>query len=135
MKFIPAILCVDDDEDDLSFITETIEANSAFQALTRRNGDEALRLLREFMKADQLPSLVIVDINMPGMDGKEIVHRIRSMDGLQQLPIAVFSTSSRQKDREFFERAGVPFVTKPFEYKQMAGAIHQLLSHSVLPSA
>src|ERR1700712_2021460 len=118
MPFTATILCVDDDEDDLFFIREVIDAQPhAFHIEQARNGQEAMDYLNESLSTGVLPCLVIMDINMPRMDGKQAIKKIREQDALAKMPIVVFTTSSNVTDKNYFESQGIHFVTKPFDYK------------------
>lgn len=130
MAFVPTILCVDDDEDDLFFIREVIDAQPhRFTIDTALNGWEAMNYLARAVDSNQLPCLVIMDINMPKMDGKQAIRRIRDHPQLAQIPLVVFTTSSNLTDRRFFESQGIVFITKPFDYQDFTNQIIGLLAH------
>lgn len=129
MQFVPTILCVDDDEDDLFFVQEAIQSHPGGFAIEQaRNGWEAYNFLMKCVQKEQLPCLVIMDINMPRMNGRQTILKIRETDSLAAIPIAVFTTSSNQADRRFFEGLGVHFITKPFDYQVFRQEILRLLS-------
>jgi len=128
MPFISTILCVDDDEDDLLFLREAIAAQRYdFKVEEASNGRQALEYLKAAAEKNELPCLVIMDINMPGLDGKETIMQIKAHDALQKLPVVVFTTSSRQTDRAYFEHLGVQYYSKPFDYKLFRNRITDLL--------
>lgn len=129
MRYVPTILCVDDDEDDLLFVKEAIESHSqSFNIVEAKSGTEAIRFLKECLSKEELPCLVIMDINMPGMDGRQAIGKIRQTHQLEGIPITVFSTSSQASDREFFEEKGIHFFTKPFDYKVFRNKIADILA-------
>jgi CheY-like chemotaxis protein len=118
MTFAPVILCVDDDEDDLLFIREAINSQPhSFTIIEAKDGSEALQFLNKSLGEGTLPCLVIMDMNMPKMNGKQTIHKIRENEYMSKIPIAIFTTSSNESDRRFFEDKGIHFITKPFEYK------------------
>lgn len=130
MRFIPAILCVDDDEDDLLFVKEAIRAQgNGYDIMEATNGADAIKLLKNCQAKDELPCLVIMDINMPGMDGRQAIIKIRETPDLDQVPVAVFTTSSQASDKAFFESMNVHFLTKPFDVKQFEKRIVEALSY------
>ncbi|RZL20344.1 MAG: response regulator, partial [Pedobacter sp.] len=65
-------------------------------------GLDAIKLLKNCQAKDELPCLVIMDINMPGMDGRQAIIKIRETPDLDQVPVAVFTTSSQASDKAFF---------------------------------
>lgn len=130
MSFTSVILCVDDDEDDLFFIKEVIRSQGhSFEIEEARNGWEALNYLQEGSKKNELPRLIIMDMNMPRMDGKETINKIRENKLLAKIPIVVFTTSSNPAHQTYFESHGIRFVTKPFDYKVFTREIINLLAY------
>jgi CheY-like chemotaxis protein len=130
MAFIPVILCVDDDEDDLFFIKEIIQSQGhSFEINEARNGWDALNYLQEGLKKDELPCLIIMDMNMPRMDGKQTIAKIKEDEELEKIPIVVFTTSSNVAHQKYFESQGIHFITKPFDYKVFTKEIINLLAY------
>jgi CheY-like chemotaxis protein len=130
MAFIPTILCVDDDEDDLFFIKEIIESQGhSFEIMEARNGADALLFLEEGLKKNKLPCLIIMDMNMPKMDGKQTITKIKENEHLATVPIVVFTTSSNIDHQKYFETRGIHFITKPFDYKVFTKEIIRLLAY------
>jgi CheY-like chemotaxis protein len=125
------ILCVDDDPDDRNFLCAAVQkADPTIQVIEAHNGVEALDYLN---KAKQegitLPCLIVLDINMPLMDGKQTLVKIKSDPDLKDLPVVMFSTTSNPLDYELFRRQGVMLVTKPRDIATMKTAVIQLLNH------
>src|SRR6476620_1410652 len=105
------VLCVDDDEDDQLIVSETIlEIDDSIEVATALNGHEALAFLDQAKTNDDLPCLIIMDINMPLMDGKQALVEIKKDKELDQVPIVMFTTSSSQLDMAFCEKYGVEFI-------------------------
>ncbi|HEY2648326.1 MAG TPA: response regulator, partial [Puia sp.] len=88
------VLCVDDDPDDRELIRNAIfKVDPSYTVAYATNGKEALQYLKRAGESD-LPCLVILDINMPVMDGKQTLEEIKRNDKWNELPIVVFSTSA-----------------------------------------
>ena len=78
MAIVPVRLCVDDDEDDLFFIKEIIHSQGhSFEIKEARNGLDALNFLQESLQKGELPCLIVMDMNMPRMDGKQTIAKIK----------------------------------------------------------
>ena len=72
MGFVGEVLCIDDDQDDLLFMSEAISGHaSGFKMIGVSDGQEALAYLEKAKASGKLPCLIIMDINMPKMDGKK----------------------------------------------------------------
>lgn len=123
------VLCVDDDPDDQMLVLETIkEIDATVKVVSAPNGVEALRFLEEGKLNGGLPCLVLMDINMPLMDGKQALARIKNDSALDEVKVVMFTTSSARLDQAFCERLGVPFVTKPISQRGLEDTVRHLLS-------
>jgi len=130
MAFIPVILCVDDDDDDLFFIKEIIESQGhSFEIKAAKDGWDALNFLQQGIKKNELPCLIIMDMNMPRMDGKQTISKIKENEELSKIPVVVFTTSSNITHKKYFESLGIRFITKPFDYKVFTEEIIKLLAY------
>lgn len=130
LTFRRTVLCVDDDPDDQLMVLDSIkEIDPTLRVASALNGVEALRFLEEGKQQGQLPCLVLMDINMPLMDGKQAVTRIKRDKELDSIPVVMFTTSSSAVDQSFCELHGVPFITKPINQKGLEETVKKLLSH------
>ena len=120
------ILCVDDDDDDRDLIDGVIkEIDDSYKVLKASNGEEALGLLSS---AEALPCLILLDINMPVMSGKETLKRLKQDQGYSNIPVVVFTTSSNPSDEAFFSQFGVPVHTKPDKFHTMVSKVKTFLN-------
>jgi CheY-like chemotaxis protein len=123
------VLCVDDDPDDRELIRNAIfKVDPSYTVAHATNGKEALQYLIR-AKENELPCLVILDINMPVMDGKQTLAEIKKDKKLSQVPVVVFTTSSHPADLHFCRQIGVELVTKPANFKQITREAERLLEH------
>ena len=130
MRFSTTILCVDDDEDDQLFLREVIMAQPhSFDIKEVKNGQEAMIYLKDCLAREELPCLIIMDLNMPKMDGRQTIRMIREQEGLASVPIAVFTTSSRAVDKKYFEEQGIFFITKPYDYDLFKTKVADILRY------
>jgi CheY-like chemotaxis protein len=126
------VLCVDDDADDREMVCFTIgEIDPSLKVVHAEDGVEALHYLRKAKLEDKLPCLVILDINMPRMDGKQTLSEIKKDDQLSKVPVVVFSTSNSPADKLYCDRFGVELVTKPSTMHTMQDEVKQLLQPCV----
>lgn len=128
------VLCVDDDEDDQLIVLDTIqEIDGSIEVATALNGQEALEFLNHAKSNGELPCLIIMDINMPLMDGKQALVEIKKDKELDNVPVVMFTTSSSQLDMAFCEKYGVEFITKPINMQDFRNSIQRLLSLRATP--
>ncbi|MDT8421150.1 MAG: response regulator [Desulfuromonadales bacterium] len=117
------ILVAEDSAAMRGLIVATLEAMDDFTIIEVENGFEALRVLpRE--KVD----LVITDINMPDINGLELVRFIRSQPQYQSTPLLIISTEGSEKDREKGLALGAnSYLNKPFQPEALQGLVSRLL--------
>lgn len=124
----PTILLVDDDHDDLQMLHEAFKAfGPKYSILDAHDGKQAINKLHELKAVNQLPCLIVLDVNMPYMDGKETLVAIRNHDEFKSIPVIVFSTSSSLVDKHFFSHHGVEMLTKPWQINLVPEAVSQML--------
>jgi CheY-like chemotaxis protein len=123
------ILWADDDPDDLSLIKDILQKNNRdYDIVEAANGKQALSCLQQAKEEDNLPCLVILDINMPVMDGKQTLATIKRTEAFQELPVVVFTTSSSELDKHFCNSFNVEMITKPPSYHRLEHSVLRLLS-------
>jgi CheY-like chemotaxis protein len=124
------VVYADDDPDDIELVEEAFKqyANNV-EVLTFSNGSQALSFLKNLADDDPLPCLIILDINMPVLDGKEALVRLRQMDKYNAVPVVLFTTSSMPIDKSFANHYNAGFVTKPLGYEQMEIITRQFIDH------
>jgi CheY-like chemotaxis protein len=109
------ILLVDDDPEDRELFLEVLkEIDPRVTCITAANGEEALRLLSVDLTV--LPDVIIMDINMPFMNGIKCLERIRQFGKLQTMPVVMYSTTIRDEDRKQIDRFRADCIVKPSTY-------------------
>jgi len=118
------ILVVDDDEPILGLMRNILREFS-FQPVTASTGSEALAIARE-----RCPDLILLDKNMPGMSGAEVVEAFRQDSSLKSIPILIVS-GEPMSPKELTAIGANGSVTKPFDLPQLIATIrHHLESHA-----
>jgi CheY-like chemotaxis protein len=124
------VLYADDDEDDLQLVREAFDNYASnVEVLTFPDGISLLKFLEKREPLTPTPCLIIVDINMPVLNGKETIKEIRELDVYQDIPIVLFSTSSLPFDKKFAEKNNAGFLTKPLNTEQLAMIAEQFLDY------
>lgn len=119
------ILYVDDDMDDLMIISDAFEKYTDYlRVIHACDGVDALNKLEDMTAKNTCPCLIILDINMPVMDGKETLKVIKSTPEYNDIPVVIFSTSASDRDKKFAEDLGADFITKPVQYTHLEELVH-----------
>ncbi len=117
------VLYVEDNPANVAFMEELLASFPGVRLVTAPTGELALELLRV-----QEPALVILDINLPGMSGFEVLARIRANELTRGLPVVALSASAMDRDVKRAESAGFArYLTKPVDVEVLLSTIEQLL--------
>ena len=124
------VLYADDDEDDLQLVREAFDNYASnVEVLTFPDGISLVKFLEMREPLTPSPCLIILDINMPVLNGKETIKEIRQIEPYQEIPIVLFSTSSLPFDKKFAEKNNAGFLTKPLNTEQLARIAEQFLDY------
>ncbi len=131
MDSCKSILIVDDDPDDIELFTDAVKyIDRTFRCFSASTGIKALQGLRK--SSHTKPDFIFVDMNMPGMNGLELLSELRKMKKLSETPIVIYSTTSRKEDREKSLKLGaVGFFTKPIHFRDICDQIQELLQSNI----
>lgn len=122
------ILFVDDDADDRDFLAEVLkDVNPSVNAVFAENGLKAIEYLSDTKEKEQLPCLIVLDLNMPFLDGKETYKKIKNELKLESVPVIIFTSSHNPNDKILFSTLGVEFITKPDDFNYF----NRVVSHMV----
>ena len=138
------ILIAEDDVGDQILIQEALQASRISKEIRIvGDGEELLEYLHHsgrYPSPGQAPrpDLILLDLNMPRLGGKEALARLKSHSGLKTIPVVAFTTSDRHEDVSDCYSAGVnSYVQKPTDFDQFQSTLHTLehywLEVSLLP--
>ena len=117
------VLIVEDSPTMRSLIATTVEEIGAIEVLEAENGFEALRILPK-----QKIDLIITDINMPDINGLEIVHFVKSNPNYQKIPVIIVTTEQGEEDRKKGLALGAAeYITKPFKPEELVMVVKRHL--------
>ncbi len=107
------IIFADDDADDLELITGFFKQyNRTVNVLEFRDGREVIKFLDDFATTTSIPLLIVLDINMPRLNGKETLKAIRKHPDYKHIPVVLYTTSTNDADEEFCRQYGASWVSK-----------------------
>jgi len=122
MKNRPRILCVDDERLNRTIVRDILDP-AHFQFLEASSGEEALDMLE-----DHVIDVILLDINMPGIDGFEVCRRIKSSEQLRHIPVIMVTALTETQDRiKGIEAGAEDHISKPFNEAEVLARINMLL--------
>jgi two-component system chemotaxis response regulator CheY len=118
------VLVVDDSSTTRALIVSTIEEMEGFETIEAPNGFEALKRIPQ-----QPLDLIVTDINMPDINGLEIVHFVKHHPDFRSIPMIIVSTEGSDEDvKRGLDLGASAYVKKPFEPEQLKSTIRRLIN-------
>jgi CheY-like chemotaxis protein len=122
------ILCVEDNQDNLLMLQRRL-TRAGFEVTITTDGAESVEWAKTL-----LPDLIVMDLNLPKLDGREATRRLKNQPETKHIPIIVLTADSTQKSREQALAAGCnDFALKPIDFQGLLGKIQSLLGRSAKP--
>jgi CheY-like chemotaxis protein len=120
------VLYVEDDPEDQDIFREAIEAVAPHTTCYfARNGNDAFKVMSKIVIE---PDYIFLDINMPEMNGKEFLRKLKTTAGIKAIPVIIYSTSNSQRDVEECKSLGaVEFITKPSDFTLICNTLKRFL--------
>ena len=121
----PILLVEDDQVDTMTVIRALKEINVTNRLVHVENGEEAISYLRD--PESEKPCIILLDLNMPIMNGIEFLHVVKHDDYLRRIPVVVLTTSEEQQDKVNSFNMGVAgYMAKPVDYRQFVEVMRSI---------
>lgn len=131
-----SLLLIEDSDEDFEAFRRIVRKSSLKNQIYRcTNGDDALDFLYQSGKyCDSTiatrPGIILLDLNLPGTDGREVLEQIKQDHTLKTIPVVVFTTSSNPKDIDTCYQYGVNgYIIKPIDVKKLIKAIQTFIDY------
>jgi CheY-like chemotaxis protein len=122
-RALPIALVIDDSLSARRALAQVIQ-DAGFDVRTAKDGLEAVGIIEK-----KKPDIILVDMEMPRMNGMELTSHVRGFDNTKDIPVIMVTSRSTDKHRKQAEAAGVDvYVTKPFTEDDLLDHVHQLLN-------
>lgn len=120
-----SILYVDDDLEDIEIFQDAVRTvDPSVQYIAAQSGKDLFELLNQ---EGVLPDHIVLDINMPGMDGKSCLQEIRKNRKFDRINVIVYSTNSFPKDIEQIKAMGASFIRKANSFNDLCSIVRNLI--------
>lgn len=125
IPFLKLVLVIEDSTEDFTALGRAFRKHGLQNPVLRcEDGDQALEYLQGYGTSSQwppgLPAIILLDLNMPGTDGRTVLKILKQDPQLFKIPVIIFTTSSNNEDIEECYRLGAnSYVTKPINYSAL----------------
>ena len=130
------LLIIEDSDEDFTALTRMMNKAKIPNPIYRcEDGEEALDFLYQEGEYEDKslaprPSLIILDLNLPGTDGREILAELKQSEDLKTIPVVIFSTSSNPKDIDACYRHGISgYIAKPMNTNRLNQLVQTFLEY------
>ena len=122
------IMLIEDDMIEVMKLNRAISSlELSHKIVEANNGEEALKLLKE---KDNIPDIIMLDLNMPKINGIEFLSILKKDDALKYVPTIILTTSSNQRDLlECYDIGIAGYILKPLKYEEYVSKIEKLLAY------
>lgn len=124
------ILLIEDNEGDIVLTREALaDAKMNNRVSVSRDGEDAINYLNKAVRSpeDLIPDLILLDINLPKVDGKEVLHYIKNTPELKRIPVVMLSTSSSATDiADSYNNYANCFISKPVDFNQFFDVVRMI---------
>jgi CheY-like chemotaxis protein len=124
------ILLVEDNEGDIGLIEEVFEEAKIRNILhVAKDGEEAMLFLRgeERFSGSPHPDIILLDLNLPKKDGREVLKEIKEGEDLKNIPVVILTTSGAEKDvLKAYDLHANAYITKPLDFNQFMKVIESI---------
>lgn len=112
------IIYADDDLDDHLLIKDYF-IESAVKVLPASDGNDAIGIINELQSVNIRPCLVILDMRMPLLNGKETLVKLKNEENMKNIPVLLFSNSIEAEDERFVKQYDADIVMKPHNFQEL----------------
>lgn len=128
------LLVVEDSNDDFRMLKRLLRRMEVQIPIHRCiNGDAALEFLHQ-MDSEQStvpkPSIILLDLNLPGIDGRDVLEQVKQNQSLREIPVVVFTTSSSPQDIKFcYQKGANGYLIKPMDVTQLEKTVQAFVEY------
>ncbi len=133
-SYEPLLVAEDSDEDfvTLQRLMQRMKVQNPIYRCT--DGDSVLDFLQQVGESEEsdraLPSVILLDLNLPGTDGRDVLAQLKQDQSLREIPIVVFTTSSNPKDIEFcYQNGANGYLIKPMDARELQRTIQAFVDY------
>jgi DNA-binding response OmpR family regulator len=132
MIYYKRVLLIDDDRDDHEFFMEALhEIDGSITCTAFFDGEHALGQLKKV--GGEVPDLIILDTNLPKLNGKQILAELKRIPNLKEIPVVMYSTFFSERDNiELTNLGAMHYLAKPSKFEEFRSSLKELLGKKMV---
>ncbi len=119
------ILCIDDSVNLVQVLKKRFELELDVEVFTATDGESGLACAQE-----KVPDIIMLDINMPGMNGDEVLRRLKNEASLSDIPVIILTAHSEEDRAKYIAAGAAQYITSPFNTADLVQTVKQILEQS-----
>lgn len=125
----PLILIAEDDPDDALMLKDAFSEINQNAVTFLNNGKLLIEHIQKLLLHNEMPNLVVIDLNMPVLDGRDVIKELRKSDQTKNIPLVVLSTTKNKEDIDLVLELGAnQFFTKPASFEDLVNITTNMAS-------
>lgn len=121
------ILYIEDNASNRRLIEKILYGEPSLSILSANNGMEGIRLLNQIKRN---PDIILLDINLPDIDGYEVIRRLRQKDKTKNIPVVAISANAMLDERKYaLDKGFIKYLTKPIDVQELLSTVYSILKH------
>jgi CheY-like chemotaxis protein len=126
------IVQIDDDLEDLEMVANAINKYQNIELIQATDGYSGMEVLNKLVRKGNTPSLLLLDVNMPGMNGRDVLIKMKQNDLLKEIPVTLFTTSNSALDKTLASKYKADFISKPHSFTNLEQVVGKVISDCCL---
>jgi CheY-like chemotaxis protein len=126
------VLLVEDNPADVEAAMRSLKSQLSDRLMLARDGQEAIEILDQLKSRGECPSMILLDLNLPKVNGIEVLQKIKADRDLRRVPVVMLTTSPREESVVRTYDLGVnTFITKPVRFREVMQAVARVQEYGI----
>jgi CheY-like chemotaxis protein len=121
------IVHIDDDQEDLEMVAYAMDKFDHIELIQAADGPTGMEVLDKLVRTGNKPCLLLLDVKMPGMNGRDVLVKIKQDERLREIPVTLFTTSNSESDKTLASKYKADFISKPHSFSNLRDVVGQVI--------
>jgi DNA-binding response OmpR family regulator len=121
------IVHIDDDPEDLEMVAYAMDKYDHIELIQASDGYAGMEVLNQLVTKGNKPCLVLLDVKMPGMNGRDVLMKVKQNELMKEIPVTLFTTSNSDSDKTLASKYKADFISKPHSFSNLQEVVGQVI--------